>query len=94
LLVINKHPTATLDVNIAVRGFRPARSAEVFSYGIPQDEAARTGTGSADVARSTATIRGSTFTWRPAPYSATVIRLSPADHHDDDDDDDDHGHRD
>ena len=92
LLVINKHPTATLDVNIAVNGFRPARSVEVFSYGIPQDEAARTGTGSADVARSTATIHGSTFTWRPAPYSATVIRLGRADDHDDHDDDDDRRH--
>jgi alpha-N-arabinofuranosidase len=86
LLLINKHPTATLDVNIAVRGFRPGRSVEVFSYGIPQDEAARTGTGSADIARSTAAIRGSTFTWRPAPYSATVLRLSHADGHDRHDD--------
>ncbi|HEY0477226.1 MAG TPA: hypothetical protein VGD37_06860 [Kofleriaceae bacterium] len=92
LLMINKHPTTTLDVDISVEGFGPARSAEVFSYGIPQDEAARTGTGSADVARSTATINGSRFTWRPAPYSATVIRLVRAhdDHDRDHDDDDDH----
>jgi hypothetical protein len=90
LLVINKHPTATLDVNIAVRGFHPARTAEVFRYGIPQDEAARTASGSADVERSTATLGGATFTWRPAPYSATVIRLARA--HDRDDDDDDDGH--
>jgi alpha-L-arabinofuranosidase len=81
LLVINKHPTATLDVNIAVRGFPPAPTADVFSYGIPQDEAARTGVGSADVARSRAPIHGSTFRWSSAPYSATVIRLGPSNDH-------------
>jgi hypothetical protein len=91
LLLINKHPTATLDVNIAVRGFRAAGPAEVFSYGIPQDEAARTGTGSADIARSTTTVHGSTLTWRPDPYSATVIRLARHHDHGDDDDDDERG---
>jgi hypothetical protein len=86
LLLINKHPTAALDVKIAVHGFHPARHTDVFSYGIPQDEAARTGTGSADIARSKTTVHGSTFTWRPGPYSATVIQLTR------DRDDDDHGH--
>jgi hypothetical protein len=94
LLLINKHPTAALNVNVALRGFKAGGSAEVFSYGIPQDEAARTGTGSADIARSTATLRGSTITWSPGPYSATVIRLTKSDHdghggHDGRDDDDD-----
>ena len=93
LLLINKHPTATLDVNIAIRGFRPARTAEVFSYGIAQDEAARTGTGSADVTRSTTAVHGPTFTWRPAPYSATVIRFAQ-DERDRDDDDHGRGHDD
>jgi alpha-L-arabinofuranosidase len=79
LLLINKHPTATLNVNIAISGFQASRAVEVFSYGIPQDEAARTGTGSADVARSTAVLRGSTFIWQPAPYSATVIRFAVTD---------------
>jgi hypothetical protein len=79
LLLINKHPTTTLNLNIAVHGVTVGQPAEVFSYGIPQDEAARVGFGSADVARSTATISGSTFFWRSAPYSATVIRLSTAD---------------
>jgi len=63
----------------------------VFSYGIPQDEAARTGTGSADIARSTTTVHGSTLTWRPDPYSATVIRLARHHDHGDDDDDDERG---
>ena len=95
LLLINKHPTAALATRISIRGFKVARPAEVFTYGIPQDEAARTGVGSADVARSTAAISGETFTWTPAPYSATVIRLTKAHsdgHHGDDDDDDRYDH--
>lgn len=84
VLVINKHPTATLEVDLALRGFHAGRTAEVFSYGIPEDEAARTGTGSADVARSTAVVRGATFIWRPAPYSATVIRFAQDDRDRDD----------
>jgi hypothetical protein len=86
LLLINKHPTATLAVNIAISGFHASRAVDVFSYGIPQDEAARTGTGSADVARSTAVLRGSTFIWQPAPYSATVIRFAVTDDQGDDSD--------
>ena len=79
LLLINKHPALSLPVHIAVTNFKPARSAEVFSYGIAQDDAARTGTGSADVAHATAAIPGATFTWTPAPYSVTVIRLQSTD---------------
>lgn len=95
LLLINKHPTATLNASVTIDGFRVGRQAEVFSYGIPQDEAARTGIGSADIESSTVTLPGSVFTFTPAPYSATIIRLAKArrDHHghhgDDDDDDDD-----
>jgi hypothetical protein len=97
LLVINKHPVATLDVDIAVQGFATGRSAEVFTYGIPQDDAARTGIGSADIAQSHAAIHGQTLRVQPAPYSATVIRIARDDRDRDDDDDhgrghDDHGH--
>lgn len=80
LLLINKHPTQTLSLSLSVRGVNLGKSAEVFSYGIPQDDAARAGLGSAaDVARSTFALSGPSFVWRPAPYSATVIRLTTAD---------------
>ena len=76
LLIINKHPTATLNAVINVEGFNVSRQgSEIYSYGIPQDEAARTGTGSADLAQSTVTLPGKTFTFTPAPYSATVLRI-------------------
>jgi hypothetical protein len=92
LLVINKHPTASLNVSVKVDGFKVGQSAEVYTYGIPQDEAARTGTGSADIARTTVQLSGQTFTYTPAPYSATVIKISKG--KDDHDHDDDHGHDD
>ncbi len=91
LLVINKHPVAALNTSVTIAGFSVGHSAEVFTYGIPQDDAARTGIGSADVAQSTATLAGRTFTFNPGPYSATVIKISHRRHArgDRDDDDDD-----
>src|SRR5262249_14793802 len=46
LLVINKSPNVNADVRIQLRGFNPSGTADIYSYGIPQDEAARTGSGS------------------------------------------------
>jgi len=73
LLLINKHPSATLNVSVTIPGLRKGVKARVYSYGIPQDEAARTGEGSADVAQSKFVTTSSTLTHAPAPYSATVI---------------------
>jgi hypothetical protein len=76
LLVINKNPTASFDATIAVAGYTPASTATINSYGIPQDEAARTGVGSADLAQTSLANAGASFTHTFAPYSATVITLS------------------
>jgi alpha-N-arabinofuranosidase len=95
LLLINKHPTSALNVSVKVDNFKVGEEAQVYTYGIPQDEAARTGTGSADVAQTTVTLSGPTFTYTPAPYSATVIKIGKPHRghgnghgHDDEDDDD------
>jgi alpha-L-arabinofuranosidase len=77
LLVINKHPSATLNATISLPALKRGEKAKVFSYGIPQDEAARTGEGSADVQQSTITLTGPTLTFSPGPYSAHVIQLTP-----------------
>ncbi len=78
LLVINKHPSMSLNANIAVTGFKPQAAAALASYGIPQDDSARTGTGSPDVARFTIGNAGPSFSISFAPYSATVISLTLA----------------
>jgi hypothetical protein len=78
VLVVNKSPTETLTAAIALAGFVPAATAIVRSYGIPQDEAARTGAGSPDLAESTLALPGAAFTAPFAPYSATVLTMAPA----------------
>jgi alpha-L-arabinofuranosidase len=82
LLLINKHPTDTLNAAVTITGFKAGAMADVYSYGIPQDTAAQTGVGSADVAQSTMALTGNTFTYSPAPYSATIIRIHHADNDD------------
>ena len=77
ILVINKHPTETLNATFSIPSLRNGETAKVFSYGIPQDEAARTGEGSADVQESTMTLSGTNLTFSPAPYSVHVIQLKP-----------------
>lgn len=81
LLVINKSPPTTpvtsLTASITLSGYTPPTAANVYSYGIPQDEAARTGSGSTDIASTTMAITGTTFTASFAPYSITVISLDP-----------------
>ena len=79
ILVINKHPSAALNTTIALPALKRGEQAKVFSYGIPQDEAAHSGVGSADVQQSTLTLSGSTLTFSPGPYSAHVIQLNPRD---------------
>jgi hypothetical protein len=77
LLVINKSPSATLKADFTIARFQPAPGATAYSYGISQDEAARTGTGSPDIAQASLTGAAAAFPYRFPPYSATVIVLSP-----------------
>jgi hypothetical protein len=77
LLVINKSPGATLKADFSTTGFQPEPGAITYSYGIPQDEAARTGTGSPDIAQTSLTGAAAEFPCKFPPYLATVIVLSP-----------------
>ncbi len=73
LLVINKSATATLNASIKISNATPSTSGIQYSYGIPQDNAAQTGVGSADVASSTLDGISSSFAYSFPPYSATVL---------------------
>ncbi len=73
ILVINKSPTATQTANISVAGMTPTTPPAAYSYGIPQDNAARTGSGSPDIASSAVAASGATVSASFAPYSATVL---------------------
>jgi hypothetical protein len=76
LLVLNKSATNTFTANLDVTGYAPASNAVVYSYGIPQDDAAQTGIGSADVALTNFTGAATNFSCSFSPYSATVLCLS------------------
>ena len=73
MVVVNKSATAVLNAKITISGMMVGSSGNAFSYGIPQDNAAKTGIGSADVATNPVTGLGTNFSYNFSPYSATVI---------------------
>jgi alpha-N-arabinofuranosidase len=77
MLVINKSSYASLNATINLTGYVPSTNAAVYSYGIPQDNAARTGSGSLDIAQTNFWVAGSSFNLAFVPYSATVINFTP-----------------
>ena len=78
LLVVNKSSYASLNTAINLAGYVPFSNATIYSYGIPQDDAARTGVGSPDIAQTNSPISGASFNYTFVPYSATVLQLAPA----------------
>jgi hypothetical protein len=78
LMVINKDSTSNLTANIALSNFAPNSAATIYSYGMPQDNAAETGIGSCDVAQTNYTSATTNFSYTFAPYSVTVFAFAPA----------------
>jgi hypothetical protein len=78
LLVINKDPLNVITGKVAVAGFVPAASAALYVYGISQDDAARTGIGSPDIAQTNFPGAATNFNYAFPPYSASVFTLAPA----------------
>jgi hypothetical protein len=76
LLIINKSPKTVMNANFSIASFQPQSEATIYSYGMPQDEAARTGVGSEELAQSTFGSASAEFTRAIAPYSVTVMVLS------------------
>jgi hypothetical protein len=76
--VINKSASSSLTANFNLSGYVPYGNAALYSYGIPQDEAARTGDGSPDIAQSNFSGAAAGFSATFAPFSATVLVMSPA----------------
>jgi hypothetical protein len=78
LLVINKSSSSNFTAAINLADFLPANTAGIHSYGIPQDEAARTGIGSPDIAHSSLSGVQPIFSNTFAPFSVSVIVMTPA----------------
>ncbi len=77
MLVINKSSSSNLTAVVTFAGYLPTTNAIAYSYGIPQDTAAQTGTGSLDIVQ-TNLMAGISFSNTFAPYSATVLVFNPA----------------
>ena len=79
VLVLNKHAAAAATASLNLAGYLPGSNAIAYSYGIPQDDAARTGLGSCDVVSSNLVFSppSTNLTFIFAPYSATVLSFSP-----------------
>jgi hypothetical protein len=79
MMVINKDPVNTWTGAFTINGYTPPSTATVYSYGIPQDNAAMTNPGgsTADVQQSTMTGISSSFSTTFAPYSVTVFAMVP-----------------
>jgi alpha-N-arabinofuranosidase len=80
LLVINKDPTNTCTSPIGLTGFPASNFATVHSYGMAQDNAARTN-GSAqaqDIAVGNLAAVGQNYTYAFPPYSLTLITFTVA----------------
>jgi alpha-N-arabinofuranosidase len=78
LLAINKDAAASFTGNIALTNYVPGGTATIYSYGMAQDNAARTGIGSCDIAQTNFAGVSTNFNYTFAPYSATVFVLAPA----------------
>jgi hypothetical protein len=77
LLVVNKSANNTLNANITISGATPGSTGTLYSYGIPQDNAAKTGVGSADIATSPVSGLSTSFSFNFPAYSANVIAFGP-----------------
>jgi alpha-L-arabinofuranosidase len=75
LLVVNKSPQTVMNANFSIASYQPQPEATIYSYGIPQDEAARTGIGSEEIAQSRFTGASANFARAIPPYSVTLMVL-------------------
>jgi alpha-N-arabinofuranosidase len=73
LLVVNKSASTAFNTNISVSGTSLGNTGTLYSYGVPQDNAAKTGVGSADIATSPITGLSTNFSYNFPAYSANVI---------------------
>ena len=73
LLIVNKSPNTAFNTNITISGGSPGSTGTLYSYGIPQDNAAESGVGSADIATSPITGLSTNSSYDFPAYSANVI---------------------
>src|ERR1017187_8902264 len=77
LMAINKNSTTNYPLNIVLTNYAPFSIATLYSYGMPQDNAAQTGVGSCDIAQTNVSGVSTNFSYVLAPYSINVFEFVP-----------------
>jgi hypothetical protein len=77
LMAINKSPATNYPANIVLNNYVPVGSATVYSYGMPQDNAAANNNNNCDIATNSYAVSAN-FNYTLAPYSITVLAFAPA----------------
>src|ERR1039458_9536278 len=78
-MAINKQSLTNYTVNIGLANYVPVGTATVYSYGMPQDNAAQAANNSAcDIATNYFYGVGTNFNYTLAPYSITVFAFAAA----------------
>lgn len=80
LLLLNKFSVTNLNAQVALNGFTPTALAAARSFGIPNDEAARTNGPAAaqDITTNYIANAGTNFSFVCAPLSLNLLTLAPA----------------
>jgi uncharacterized protein (DUF2141 family) len=76
LMAINKSSTTNYPVNIVLTNYVPGGTATLYSYGMPQDNAAAAANNSCDIATNSYGV-STNFNYTLAPYSVTVFAFVP-----------------
>lgn len=79
LLVVNKFSLSNLNAQVSLAGFTPQSTATLRTYGIPNDEAARTNAPALaqNITTNSLAAVGTNFTYSFPPYSLTLFSLAP-----------------
>ena len=80
LFVVNKSMVTNLNAQFSLTGFTPVATATLRSYGLPNDEAARTNgpAASKDITTNSIANAGTNFTYNFPKMSMTLITLTPS----------------
>ncbi len=77
LMTINKHSSSNLLANIVLTNYIPAGTAALYSYGMPNDNAAETANNNCDISTNSYGV-GTNFNYTLPPYSVSVLAFTPA----------------
>jgi hypothetical protein len=77
LMTINKQSASNLLANIVLTNYIPAGTAALYSYGMPNDNAAEAANNNCDISTNSYGV-GTNFNYTLPPYSISVFAFLPA----------------